>query len=124
MHKVPPRRQALIGPCAVCAAAQVRLRARVSQLDGGASEIQALLTAQAEVEKEKRVELLRRQVVRRMMNASIVNGWSAWYELWAAKTYAMARLRQAATRLHAPQLERAFSCWERVAQDAKMVQER
>ena len=51
-----------------------------------AEEIAAL---RGEQEKEARVDLLRRQMVRRMMNAGISNAWQAWYELWDAKKYAM-----------------------------------
>ena len=62
-------------------------------------------------EREARVELMRRQLVRRIMHRDIASGWEAWYELWAAKTYAMSRLREVANRLHSPELSIAFACW-------------
>ena len=55
-------------------------------------------------EKEERVELLRRQIGRRMMNSSLTRGWSAWYDLWAAKSYALRRLREVANRLQKPEV--------------------
>ena len=91
---------------------RVKLRAKVAQLDGGASEMEALLNAQAEVEKERRVELLRRQIARRIMNQSITRGWAAWHEMWSAKTHAYRKLRACGNRLHAPKLSQSFSHWQ------------
>ena len=61
--------------------------------------------------KEERIELLRRQSMRRMLNAGLANAWSAWFELWEAKTYAMGRLRECGNRLHKPALANSFSFW-------------
>ena len=40
-----------------------------------------------------------------------VRGWSAWHELWSARTYAFKRLRQVANHLMSPELARAFGWW-------------
>ena len=45
------------------------------ELSGSAAEMAAL---QEEKAKEERVELLRRQITRRIMNAGISRGWTAW----------------------------------------------
>ena len=50
-----------------------------------------LMALQEEKEKEGRVELLRRQVTRRIMNSGISRGFTAWVELWEAKAYAIRR---------------------------------
>ena len=62
-------------------------------------------------EKEERVEMMHRQSARRILNAGLTNAWSAWHEMWAAKTYAMERLRECANRLKAPELAQAYSHW-------------
>ena len=67
-------------------------------------EMEARAEAQAAKEKEERVELLRRQIGRRMMNSSLTRGWSAWYDLWTAKSYALRRLREVANRLRKPEV--------------------
>ena len=63
--------------------------------------------------KEERIELMRRQVLRRIKNQGIASGWSAWIELWEAKTYAMNRLREVGNRFQSPALADAFGFWER-----------
>jgi len=78
------------------------------ELTGSAEEMAALREEKA---KEERIKLLKRQVGRRMMNQGIASGWAAWYELWAAKTYAMKTLREVGARLKAPELSRAFEFW-------------
>ena len=83
--------------CVLCAE-------QVMLLGGGAEEQAALMEAQAAKEKEERVELLRRQIGRRMMNSSLTRGWSAWYDLWTAKSYALRRLREVANRLRKPEV--------------------
>ena len=62
-------------------------------------------------EREQRVELLRRQVTRRIMNADLANGWRAWYDYWSAKSYSMGRLREVANRFATPALASAFEFW-------------
>ena len=80
------------------------LEARVAFLeDDGAARLKS--------EHAERIELLRRQVTRRMLNQGITNGFSAWLEMWQAKRYAIARLREVAVRLCAPELSDAFGFW-------------
>ena len=50
-------------------------------------------------ERETRIELLRKQAQRRMLNAGIAAAWSAWADYYEARTYALDRLRQCANRL-------------------------
>ena len=50
--------------------------------------------ARAKREKEERVELLKRQIGRRIMNAGLSRGWTAWTECWRAKVYALQRLKE------------------------------
>jgi hypothetical protein len=78
------------------------------ELTGSAAEQAAL---REEKEKEERVELLRRQMLRRMMNADLSGAWSAWYDFWSAKTYSMQRLREVGNRLRSPELSVAFNIW-------------
>ena len=61
--------------------------------------------------REERVEMLRRMTTRRMMNQAVFSGWTAWMEHWEARTYALQRLRQAASRLRSPELAAAFADW-------------
>ena len=68
-------------------------------------EAEAAAARREEQEKLKRVELLRRQIVRRIMNQGTRRGWQAWHEMWQAKSYALGRLRQVAGRLQKPQRE-------------------
>jgi chromosome segregation ATPase len=49
--------------------------------------------------------------MRRVLNRNLTLGWSAWLELWEAKTHAMDRLRQCGNRLHAPALANSFALW-------------
>ena len=95
------------------------LVARLAEVSGGEASMQALLEAQAEQAKEERIALLRRQVGRRMMNQGITNAWTAWFDMWEAKTYTMQTLRQVANRLHAPEKSNAFSHWWKDWQAAK-----
>ena len=78
------------------------------ELTGTYNEREAL---RSEQEKEARVELLRRQIGRRMMNQGLVRGWSAWLEMWEAKVWQRSLLRQAANRLKLPELSAVFKRW-------------
>ena len=87
------------------------LRDKVTSLDGGVAEAQRLREEELAKAKEERIELLRRQVTRRIMNQGIASGWAAWYDFWAAKTYAMDRLRAVGNRFRSPELAVAFARW-------------
>ena len=97
---------------------RVALERQKVELLGSAAEQAELREEKA---KEERIELLKRQVGRRMMNQGIANGWAAWYELWAAKTYAMEMLRKTGNRLRSPALSAALGFWVADAQRAKAV---
>ena len=60
-------------------------------MTGSAEETAAAIEVR---QRDERVELLRRQVTRRIMNANLSRGWMAWVEMWEARVYAMERLRQ------------------------------
>ena len=87
------------------------LEAQEVELTGSVEDVMAM---RAEREKEERIELLRRQAVRRMRNARVSGAWQCWLDLWGAKTYAMGRLQQAASRLKAPEVAEAFHWWVRL----------
>ena len=89
-----------------------------TELVGSAEELAAL---QGEKAKADRIELLRRQVGRRIMNAGLSRGWTAWIELWEAKTYAMQTLRAVGNKLRSPEVADAFGAW---ADDAAEVKSR
>ena len=95
------------------------LREKITTLDGGLMEAQRLKEEDMAVAKEERIELLRRQSMRRMLNAGLANAWSAWFELWEAKTYSINRLRQCANKLKSPALSDAFVFWAALASDVK-----
>ena len=84
------------------------LERQLTELTGSAAEIAALRETEA---KEARVELLRRQVGRRMMSSGLSRGWTAWMELYDARRYALTRLRECGQRLRAPELAVAFAGW-------------
>ena len=62
-------------------------------------------------EREARIELLRRQIGRRLLSRDLSRGWSAWCEMWAARSYAIKRLREASQRLKSPQMAVAYQLW-------------
>jgi hypothetical protein len=79
-------------------------------------------------EKEARIELLRRQVARRMKNSDLARGFTAWNDLWKERTRVQQLLRQAAARLTKPALSHAYLVWkldwdEKVKADLKAARE-
>ena len=87
---------------------RVELERQLIALTGPAEERMKL----AEQEhKEAQVELLRRQMVRRMMNSNLSLGWTAWYELWKARSGALNKLKMVHAKLHTPELPAAFGFW-------------
>ena len=83
------------------------------ELTGSAEQVAEMRAVQ---EREERLGLMHKQSARRLMNAGINNAWSAWSELWSARTYAFKRLREAANRLRSPELSDAFLFWSSVAE--------
>ena len=100
---------------------RVALLTRVSQLSGNASDAEAVLQAQVAQEREQRVELLRRQITRRIMNRDLSAGFTAWCEMWQSKVYATEKLLQVAGRLHNPLFSAAFTEWADEAAEAKLA---
>ena len=78
------------------------------ELTGTAEEREAMRDAR---ERDERVELLRRQVTRRMLNADLSRGWTAWFAMWDARRRSKQRLQQAANRLVRPLLTAAYLYW-------------
>ena len=85
----------------------------------GSAEERATLRKQQE--KEERVEMLRRQMIRRTKNRELFNGWSAWTEHWKAGRYAHDRLREVANRFRSPSLSGAFFFWARTSEQARVT---
>ena len=69
--------------------------------------------------KEERIELLRRQSMRRVLYRDLSAGWDAWHELYTARRYALEKLRQCTARLKAPELNDAFTGWTEEVSKAK-----
>ena len=72
---------------------------------------QRQLAEQAEAEKEKRVALLQQQATRRIANAGIASGFSAWQEQWAEAARQKRMLAAAGARLAQPALAAAMAHW-------------
>ena len=97
---------------------RLALERQAVALTGTAEEVAAVKEAQ---ERDARVELMRRQIARRIANAEITRGWSAWFDFWSAKNYAMSRLREVGNRLHKPNLSGAFLHWALQCQALKVT---
>ena len=96
------------------------LHRQLIELTGSAEDIMHLRGEQG---KEARVELLRRQSMRRVMSQGLANGYRAWVEFWEAKTYAMGRLRVVGNHLRSPELSHAFMFWAADSKDVKHKKE-
>mgnify|MGYP003879564949 CR=1 FL=1 len=92
------------------------LQRQLVELAGGTEEKEAL---RAEQEREQRVEYLRRQVMRRIMHKDLADGWTAWMAFWAARSYAVRRLRAVGNKLQAPALLETWEHWAREALETK-----
>ena len=92
------------------------LQRQLVELAGGTEEKEAL---RAEQEREQRVEYLRRQVMRRIMHKDLADGWTAWMAFWAARSYAVRRLRVVGNKLQAPALLETWEHWAREALETK-----
>ena len=67
--------------------------------------------ARGQSELEAKVELLGKQMVRRMLARDLALGWTAWVERWEAKVHAMRTIRQIAHRFLNRDLSNAFFFW-------------
>ena len=66
---------------------------------------------QLEAEKEKRVAHLQQQAMRRIANAGIASGFSAWQEQWEEAARKKRMLAAAGARLARPALAAALAGW-------------
>ena len=77
------------------------------------SEAERVHAEQLAREREGRVDLLARQITRRIMYSGMASGWTAWVEMWRARRDAMRQLRKAANRLKWPAIANSFGKWHR-----------
>ena len=87
---------------------EAEIERRLVELTGSYSQ---RLEAKEKAAKAERVELLRRQMARRVLNRDISLGFGAWVEMWEARTHAMTTLRDVSNRFAKPDLATAFGAW-------------
>ena len=80
---------------------------------GQEAETQRLLQEQLEKEKEKRVEALGQQGLKRIMNQKLAMGWAVWHDMWATNVKQRNLLKKAGARLTKPKLILAYTQWRR-----------
>jgi len=80
--------------------------------------------AQEEHAKAERVELLYRQIARRMKNQDVIRGWTSWLALWEHETHIRRCLAHSAGRLSKPALGGAFDWWVFEWEELKRQKER
>ena len=88
------------------------------------TEAAAKLAEEEAKAREERIELIRRQFARRMLNAELTRGFRGWADLWAARSYTLERLAACGHRLRAPALSAAFEGWAADLADARHERER
>ena len=81
---------------------------RVTAIERQKADEQELSAAE---ERQKRIEHLKQGAMRRMLNAGLARGWSAWEDLYREKKREQQLLRQAAARLARPALAAAMALW-------------
>ena len=86
---------------------------------GGAPEIQRQMEEQLELEKAKRVEHLAKVGIKRMFQAGLAKGWSAWHAQWEEKVRQQNLLKKSAGRLTKPRLIAALSHWRKDWEDTE-----
>ena len=86
-----------------------------ASMEGDFASAQAAYAKQAEeqleAEKEKRVAHLQQQAMRRIANADIASGFSAWQEQWEEQARQKRMLAAAGARLARPALAAAVAAW-------------
>ena len=92
-------------------AARKALEQQLYSLNGAASDSERRLEEQMAKEKAERVELLRRQIGRRIKNQDILRGWVSWTAMWKEKVDQRNQMRQIANRLMVPEKSAAFAFW-------------
>ena len=91
-----------------------------NQTLSGEQMFQKQMAEAAEAEKEKRVAHLQKQAVRRIANAGIASGFSAWQEQWEEAARQKRMLAAAGARLARPALAAAVAHWRTDWQVAEM----
>ena len=87
-----------------------------------AGSIEEKLKIAQESSKEERVELLHRQIVRRMISSQETYAWNAWVDFWEARRYAMRHIKLTRERLHAASgLAPAFEFWAHACDEQRRV---
>ena len=82
-------------------------------LEGLSKEQAAAAKAAAalEAEREKRIEQLGQQILRRIVQKDLAAGWQAWHEMYAEHVRQKQLLANSAARLSKPLLTAAFKQW-------------
>ena len=93
------------------AAERAKLLEKIAQLSGSAERMEMEAEAQRAADRQSRVELLQRQVTRRIMNRGLSRGWTGWFDYWEGRVYAKKQLKEAAGRMRMPELARGISAW-------------
>ena len=101
--------------------AKVELDRQVTKIIGTYEERERV---KEETEKEARVELLRRQITRRIMYQEIVRGFNTWHQHWWLQTSQQRILRRVESRLRRPALSWAYRHWYDDWQVAELLKER
>ena len=78
------------------------------ELAGSAEEQAALAEQQA---REKRVEALAAKAMKRIQNAGLTAGWTAWHDQWEEQAKQRRMLAAAGARLSRPQLAACLAHW-------------
>ena len=102
-------------------AKELALHRQRVELCGSAEELAGL---KEEKGKEARVEMLRRQSMRRIQNRDLGDAWSAWVELWEARSYALTRMREVGQQLRSPELLGAWAHWDRSTAEERQFKEK
>lgn len=100
-------------------ASQSETEIRLGETQAAMAALEEQARERAQKEKEERVELLRRQVARRMMHAGITRGWTAWFGKWSEHRTQARLLQKAATRLAKPAVAAALTNWKMSWQEAE-----
>ena len=89
-------------------------QARIDALsgDGRASELERLHQLKLEEEKQKRIEHLQQNALRRIIHKDIGRGWTAWADMYLEKKRQERLLKKAGNRLSKPKVAASFAHWQ------------
>ena len=82
-------------------------------VQGATNDAQRQLQEQLEAEKQKRIEHLAQNGMRRIMHQDLARGWSAWHGLWSDVQHKKRLLANSAARLSKPKLVACFVHWQK-----------